>query len=515
MQTQWIIVAGFLCGGLSAGSASIDCPDLITRQTMDRMTLRPIGMQDLSGRSTKLWSYDGSDNCRCIRSIPDANGDGIRDVVCGFDISQSGANFYCLSGASSGTGSVIWSLDTVGGASGGYFYGDECLCPASDSDGNGYSNILAGLAGGGRFAAAYDSMNGALIWQFDTYNEPNSGWVYSICELGDVTGDGIPEVIFGCGSYNDHAYCIDGASTGLLPTVIWSYALPDASFSVSSFFDVNGDGTPDALVSSGDAIGHHVFCIEGDSSGTGNLLWAYNAIDSVQSITAISDTNGNGGLDFIAGTWGSGVRCGDGLTGGPLWTNPLGSTYVMSVRPLVDVTGDGIDEVIVGTWDNAIYCLNGATGVSFWTTPTGTLNGGDVWTVHSIDDVNFDGYDDVLAGSFDTYAYCVSGLDGTILFQYLTSNRLYSMYPAGDLDGDGIPDCLAGTQDTTNVTVVHAFTGADELPTPAPTPTPTQTITPTITPTPALVPTTSTSGLIALLIGLGWFFGCISKPTGR
>ncbi|HPQ40935.1 MAG TPA: hypothetical protein PLV45_11240 [bacterium] len=211
-----------------------------------------------------------------------------------------------------------------------------------------------------------------------------------------------------------------------------------------------------------------MYCIEGDSSGTGTPLWTYDAIDSVHSVTAISDTNGNGAEDAVAGTWGSGVRCIDGLTGGERWVNLLGGTYIMMVRPLDDVTGDGIDEVLVGSWDNAVYCLDGTDGTSVWTTPTGTLNGGDVWTLHSIGDVNYDGYDDVLAGSFDTYTYCMSGVDGAILFQYLTSNRVYSVYPAGDLDGDMVNDVLTGTQDTSNTTVVHAISGADDLPTPTP-----------------------------------------------
>lgn len=420
------------------------------------------------GRSSKIWSYNGSDNCSCIRAIADVNGDGVNDVVAGHDIFQSGDNLFCFSGASTGTGSVIWSLETTGGASGGYFWGDECLSPGSDADGNGYVNILAGLAGGGRFAAAYDGFDGTLLWQFDTYNEPDSGWVYSIRELGDVTGDGIPEVIFGCGSDNDHAYCIDGTSTGTTPTVVWSYSLPDASFSVCPIADVNSDGYPDALISSGDTNGHHVYCIEGDSSVSGNPLWTYDAFDSVHSVTAISDTNGNGAEDAVAGTWGSGVRCIDGLTGSENWFNLLGGTYIMMVRPLDDVTGDGIDEVLVGSWDNAVYCLDGSDGTTFWTTPTGSLNGGDVWTIHSISDVNYDGYDDVLAGSFDTYSYCMSGVDGAVLFQYLTDNRVYSVYPGGDLNADTVNDVLTGTQDTSNTTVIHAISGADDLPTPTP-----------------------------------------------
>jgi len=449
--------------------ASQDIPDRDTQLSIERLT-SAVDFHGNAGRSTALWTATGTDNCSCIRSIPDISGDGIRDVVAGFDIFQDGHNLYCFSGGSTVTGTVVWSLETTGGASGGYFWGDDCISEASDADDNGYPNLLVGLAGGGRFAASYDGLDGSLIWQFDTYNEPDSGWVYSIHELGDVTGDGIPEVIFGCGSDNDHAYCIDGSSTGASPTVVWSLSLPDASFSVAPIADVNADSFPDALISSGDSNGHHVFCVEGDSVGIGNVLWTYDAVDSVHSVTALSDVNGNGAEDFVVGTWGNGVRCGDGITGNEHWFNMLGNATVMMVRPLSDTNGDGIDEVIVGTWDNAIYCLNGLDGVTLWSTPTGTLNGGDVWTVHSTPDVNGDGIEDVLAGSFDTNSYCVSGVDGEILFQYLTDNRIYSVFPAWDLDGDTVPDMLSGTQDTANSTVVYAISGSDDLATPTPEP---------------------------------------------
>lgn len=462
----WIAVTAMLLTCCIA-NGQIEVPEVHTQQMMNRLTGKE---QSMPLRSEAIWTADAQDNAVCIRSIPDVTGDGIRDAVLGHGINQDGHNFFCYSGASSGTGSVVWSVETTGGLSGGYFWGDECISIASDADGNGYPNILAGLAGGGRFAAAYDGFDGTMLWQFNTYDEPDSGWIYSITELGDVTGDDIPEVIFGCGSDNDHAYCIDGSSTGTSPTVVWSLSLPDASYSVAAISDVNNDSLPDALISSGDTYGQHVYCVEGDSSGSANVLWTYDALDSVQAITVISDTNTNGAEDFIAGTWGSGVRCGDGITGNELWSNLLGGATIMMVNALPDVTGDGVDEVLVGSWDNAIYCLNGADGITLWTTPTGTLNGGDVWTIRATPDVDGDTFADVLAGSFDTNLYCVSGTDGSILYQYMTGNRVFSVSPGWDLNGDTVIDSLAGTQDTSNSTVVYAISGADDLPTMTPEP---------------------------------------------
>ncbi len=132
---------------------------------------------------------------------------------------------------------------------------------------------------------------------------------------------------------------------------------------------------------------------------------------------------------------------------------------------LDDVTGDGHDEVIVASWENAVIVLNGLTGAQVWKTTVGTLNGGDVWFVHSIDDLNADGFQDVVAGSFDTYAYGMDGTDGDVLWSYPTGNRVYSIYPVGDLNGDGTPEVVVGNQNPSNgsqlLEVVHVLDASD------------------------------------------------------
>jgi hypothetical protein len=132
---------------------------------------------------------------------------------------------------------------------------------------------------------------------------------------------------------------------------------------------------------------------------------------------------------------------------------------------LEDVTGDGHDEVIVGSWENAVIVLNGLTGGQVWKTTVGTLNGGDVWFVHAIDDLNADGFQDVVAGSFDTYAYAMDGTDGAVLWSYPTGNRVYSIYPVGDLNGDFTPEVVVGNQNPSNgsqfLEVVHVLDASD------------------------------------------------------
>ena len=416
--------------------------------------------------ATRLFYMTGGDNAVCVRAINDVTGDGLDEIIYGLDIFADGDNLYCIDGASSDVGTIVWSLETSDGASGGYFYGDQALVPiVSDPDGDGYQNFLAGTGGGGRTAYNFNGFDGEVVWKFDTYLEPESGWVYSLAELNDITGDGVPEVAFGAGSDNDTVYLVDGASS--LPgqaTVIWQRLMTNAVMAVRNIGDVNGDGDHDVLLGIGDE-GEVVVCMSGGSSSpSGTILWQYptGTYNNVWSVGVIPDITGDGIAEALAVLWpdsGGAIRCLNGATGALVWQSSQVNEAGMMVDILDDITGDGHDEIIVSSWENAVIVLNGLTGAQVWKTTVGTLNGGDVWTARAIDDLNGDGAQDVIAGSFDYYVYAMDGTDGTILWNFFTNNRVLSVYPVSDLTGDGISEVAVGTQDTTNNIVVHVLDG--------------------------------------------------------
>ena len=156
------------------------------------------------------WSVSsGGHHIRCLGTIEDMDGDARPDVLVEIDHTGDPAgHFRLLSGYD---GSKVWGVSPPGGVSDGCGYGDMCVNTSPDLNGDGLTEALLGTAWGGRTAYAIlaDEL-GTVLWIFDTYTEDESGWVYSIDWINDVTHDPYPEIVFGCGSYNDRAYCVDG-----------------------------------------------------------------------------------------------------------------------------------------------------------------------------------------------------------------------------------------------------------------------------------------------------------------
>ena len=415
-----------------------------------------------------LFSMTGPDNAVAVRPLPDVTGDGVDEIAVGID--ESGVdNVFVVDGASSGTATVVWSWMSNGGLSGGSPYGEQCLVVAGDTDGGGDADLLVGTAWGGRTAYALDSLAGAELWRYDTYLPPSpaSGWIYSLAQLSDVTGDGVPEAAFGAGSDSDAVTAVDGASAGSA-IEIWRWSAPDAVSSVRNLGDVDGDGADDLLVAVGDN-GHLVVVLDGDPpTAAGAFLWqAPTGAPSAYAVGLLGDVTGDGVNEALAALWtldGSAVRCLNGANGAQVWASTAVSDYAMAVEQIGDVGGDGAPDVVVASWENAVQVLDGATGARIWKRSVGSLRGGDVWTARATGDLNGDGFDDVLAGSFDGGVYALSGVNGWPFWRFETGNRVFSVHPVGDLNGDGRPEVVAGTQDTTSKVVVYVLEGDAGIP---------------------------------------------------
>lgn len=399
-----------------------------------------------------LWMFQGIEDINAMVEVPDVDLDGVPEVA--VETYDSGAgiadHLYLLSGGSSGTPAVIWSIRPFGGLSSGGGDGDDCLNAAPDLSGDGFPDLVLGTAWGGRSAYGIDAIDGGVLWTFDTYvntppNPPESGWVYTIHPIADLDGDLVSDVIFGCGSDNNGAYAVNGASG----SVIYRLSALDAIFASGALGDVDGDGLSEAVFGAGDND-DRVYCVRGSSVGSANLLWVASPGATNWHLTPFVDVDGDGKNDVVTATWNlttDQVQCLSGATGTQIWAYSTGSyNYGMRVVPLDDVNGDGVPDIAVGSWDNAAHVVSGADGSGIWRAEVGTLNGGDVWAIDRVDDVTGDGISDVVAGSFDNNVYLFDGVSGAEVWSTNVGARLYSVRGVSDLSGNGIPDVLAGTQ---------------------------------------------------------------------
>lgn len=468
MRKPWMIGIGCLLLALAASSAPAETSHEDTTEILRARAEAPVSPPSTPTApfdapvADRLFFMEAADHVRCVRSVPDVTGDGRNEIIAGIDESQSD-NVFCLDGASTGAATVVWSQLPVSGASNGSPTGDDAILPVSDLDGNGHPNIVVGTAWGGRSAHSIDGLDGTVNWTFDTYQTADSGWVYSLAEVADITGDGVSEIVFGAGSDNDRVTLVDGASTGAA-TALWQYFAGDAVTTVRSIGDVNGDGHDDVLAAAGEDI-DLLLCLDGATTNpNGHLLWSYDPSAPLYAAGVLPDITGDGIAEALAVLWvgdGSAVRCVDGSDGTFIWESSDVNDAGMMVDILADVTDDGYDEIIVASWENAVTVLDGLTGELVWKTTVGTTNGGDVWTARAIDDLDGDDFEDVIAGSFDTNVYAMSGVDGAVLWTYPTGNRVYSVYPASDLNGDGLSEVAVGTQNLSgsSLEVVHVLDG--------------------------------------------------------
>ncbi|MEZ4756812.1 MAG: FG-GAP-like repeat-containing protein [Flavobacteriales bacterium] len=456
----------------------------------------PVPATILQGGQASAWFG------RSVSGAGDMNGDGYADVVVGavtFSAGQSleGAAFVYL-GSATGVATTHHRRFELnqGGANVG-----ESVSVAGDVNGDGFSDVIVGSEnyGGSLVGAAsiyhggteVASQTASLAW---SYGQSAAHAGSSLAHAGDVNGDGYGDLLVGAPDASDGqaaeglAYLHYGSTSGInaTPDLTLQIDLAGAHHGacVATAGDVNGDGYADVVVGAPQANGTGRATVYHGASGglSTSPAWTLNGTGGSElglSVMTAGDVNSDGYADLIvAAPAADEVRVFLGTAAGLeavphiSFTPPaVGIRFGQAVSTAGDVNGDGYSDVLIGAplftngqnEEGAVFIYHGSDS-GLVDSPARILEGAlaDAHfgiSVAGIGDANGDGYDEVAIGS-DLYSAgqinegrvavfrgSPSGVTTALNNFYANSDlaRLgFSVAEAGDVNGDGYADLIAG-----------------------------------------------------------------------
>ena len=209
--------------------------------------------------------------------------------------------------------------------------------------------------------------------------------------------------------------------------------------------DFDGDGILDVVAG---LSNQNVVALSGK---TGQRLWSYETRGPINSSPALGDLDRDGVADVVIGSDDSRLHAISGKRGLPLWTFQTGAAVVSSPA-VADLDKDGVPDAVVGSGDHMVYAVSGRTGRPLWKYATA----GDVVSSPALFDLDKDGTPDAVVGSDDRKVHAISGSKGTPLFTVETRGAVRSSAVVADLESDGIPEIVIGSRDRS----IHVIDGA-------------------------------------------------------
>lgn len=435
--------------------------ELVVVQVDDTDATYPIHIDPIT--YTSGWSGSGPSGGyygRSVAGIGDVNFDGFADIAVGApEYSASKGRVYVYHGSVNGiSSSAAATFDGTNAL--GYF--GRSVDGAGDVNGDGFDDLIVGSNGVSSNSGAayiyYGSATGVSSVGMTTLTgAANSQFGFAVSSAGDINRDGYDDVLVGAfalGSPDNvgAVYVYHGATTGLstvpAATLAGAGTLAGFGIDVENAGDVNDDGYADIIVGASTYNGNtgYAAVYHGSASGISTpaalvLSGAATLENFGASVGTAGDVNADGFSDVVIGAWGAGAYSGQaqvfhggitGLTGVAAVTiaGPAGSYFGHSVSAAGDVDDDGFDDVLVGAYLNASSSglvrtyAGSSTGVSssYAGTASGSTNSCLGYSVASAGDANGDGKGDILAGG-----YCYGSGNGYAL----------AYYGLSDEDGDG------------------------------------------------------------------------------
>ena len=312
----------------------------------------------------------------------------------------------------------------------------------ADLDRNGRKQIIVGAGSvdvpyqqGG--VVAFNA-NGSVRFRVQTMTIAGQNAVQGTPAVGDVTGDGFADIVFG--SFDHRIYALNrfgGALPGFpmdsLDTIWSSPALYDAGGIGRMDIFLGGDASPGGPCGSQTWSG--IMRAIRVTSGGPQILWSRCRHQIYQSSPAIGRLGSNGRMALVVGT-------GNGPSGDAFATNSLSAFYLdngstvpgwpvllngsIFGSPVIgDVNGDHRNDVVVTACaicnDGRVWAFNG-NGGALWNRRPNTQQT-EILSTPILVDLDGNGVNDVAVGQAGSFNF-LRGRDGATLYQPIEINRV-------------------------------------------------------------------------------------------
>ena len=375
----------------------------------------------------------------------------------------------------------------------------RAVADAGDVDLDGVPDVAVGspFDDGNGFAAGrvfvYSGRTGDLLWDFGSeYSGDLFGW--SVDGVGDLTGDGRGEILVGApgwdndgqwSAYGGGVYVLSGTGTHWIASFHYNQLNAQLGYEVRGLGDITGDGIGDFALGvpydDRNGLTDNGYVSFWSGAGT-SFLFSRTGTENGglygYSIDVVRATGSQATSRIMVGSPGANVGGPD--RGMALLLDGFGNTMSLfagstnnewlgaSVAGLGDVDGDGWEDYAFGSPYADVLGIGNDAGLvkvysggltAFLYSFTGATAGANMGaSLAGAGDFDGDGYDDVLAGAPNDdsgtvdggEARLVSGWTGLAMHSWtggVNDHMGRDVSPAGDLNGDGYGDVVIGAND--------------------------------------------------------------------